>query len=252
LIKADEWTFRATAGGGDYAPTPFTEEIADTGFSKLLPFRNIKAETAHAMSVDAGRSFGPLELNGSVFGSGIGHPVTLQEAPSSPGRLQFLNLPGPTRTIGAELVATYRQGPLTVVGGYVFVHTTELDSESFQREDADLVPRQTAGVSAVWEEKWGKIGLESFFTGRQSLNNPLDPNPYRNVSAPYVIFGATAQWNVTDKLSLFLNSENLTDVRQTRYDPLLRPQQAPDGRWTTDVWAPLDGRLINGGLRARF
>jgi iron complex outermembrane receptor protein len=251
LVKADPWTFRATAGEGDYAPTPFTEETVDTGFSKILPFHGIRAETARAMSIDAGRSFGGLQLNASVFASSIARPVALGEA-AAPGQLQFLNLPGSTRTIGTEILATYNDGPLTVTGGYVFIHSTELDAETFQREDAELVPRQTAGISGVWEEEWGKIGLESFFTGRQSLNDPLDPNPYRGVSAPYVIFGASAQWNLTDKLTLFINSENLTDVRQARYDPLLRPRQAPDGRWTVDIWAPLDGRLINGGLRARL
>ncbi|HWY62936.1 MAG TPA: TonB-dependent receptor [Rhizomicrobium sp.] len=252
LIRADEWTFRATAGGGVYAPTPFTEDIADTGFTKILPFHAIKAETAQAASFDAGRSFGPIAFNASLFASSIKRPVALTLSPAAPGKLTFVNVSGPTRTIGAELLATYKNGPLTVTGGYVVIHATEIDPQTLQREDAELVPRQTAGISGVWEEEWGKIGLESFFTGRQSLNDPLDPNPYRQVSAPYVIFGALAEWNVTDKLSLFLNSENLTDVRQTRYDPLLRPQPGPDGRRTVDVWAPLDGRLINGGLRARL
>ena len=38
---------------------------------------------------------------------------------------------------------------------------------------------------------------------------------------------------------LFINGENLTDVRQTRWSPLLRPTRGADGRWTVDAWAPL-------------
>src|SRR6185437_3690762 len=87
LIKADDWTFRATAGEGHYAPTPLTEETVDTGLSKILPFRNIKSESARALSVDAGRSFGPLDLNLSLFGSRISHPMELQLVPASPGQL---------------------------------------------------------------------------------------------------------------------------------------------------------------------
>jgi len=102
------------------------------------------------------------------------------------------------------------------------------------------------------QEDWGKLGLEAFYTGRQVLDDPTNENPYRKVGRPYVIFGALVEWNLTERVSLFVNAENLTDVRQTRYDPLLRPQQSADGRWTVDVWAPLDGRLINGGLKARF
>jgi outer membrane receptor for ferrienterochelin and colicins len=51
---------------------------------------------------------------------------------------------------------------------------------------------------------------------------------------------------------LFVNGENLTDVRQTNWDPLLRPSRGVDGRWTVDGWAPLDGRTINGGVRFNF
>jgi outer membrane receptor for ferrienterochelin and colicins len=42
------------------------------------------------------------------------------------------------------------------------------------------------------------------------------------------------------------------DVHQSRWDPLLRPQRAPDGRWTVDQWAPIEGRVLNGGLRVVF
>jgi outer membrane receptor for ferrienterochelin and colicins len=51
---------------------------------------------------------------------------------------------------------------------------------------------------------------------------------------------------------LFVNGENLNNVRQTQFDPLLRPMRGVDGRWTVDAWAPLDGRNINGGIRVRF
>jgi len=56
-----------------------------------------------------------------------------------------------------------------------------------------------------------------------------------------------------DRIRLFLNGENLADTRQTRWDdPFLRPDRAADGRWTVDAWAPLDGRVINGGVRVSF
>jgi iron complex outermembrane receptor protein len=51
---------------------------------------------------------------------------------------------------------------------------------------------------------------------------------------------------------VFVNFENLGDVRQTRYDPLLLPSEGRGGRWTTDAWAPLEGRTINGGVRVDF
>ena len=53
----------------------------------------------------------------------------------------------------------------------------------------------------------------------------------------------------TKSLKLFVNAENLLGVRQTKFDPLVLPRQAIDGRWTVDVWAPTDGFVVNGGVR---
>lgn len=54
-----------------------------------------------------------------------------------------------------------------------------------------------------------------------------------------------------DNVSLFLNAENLLNVRQTKYDPLL-PRRAATSAWTVDAWAPIDGFVLNGGVRFRF
>jgi len=45
---------------------------------------------------------------------------------------------------------------------------------------------------------------------------------------------------------------NLTNVRQTRFDPLIRPTRGPGGNPITDVWAPLDGRTFNLGIRVEL
>ena len=57
---------------------------------------------------------------------------------------------------------------------------------------------------------------------------------------------------IAEHVKIFLNLENLGDVRQTHWDPLLLPSREVDGRWTVDGWAPLDGRVINGGARLNF
>ncbi|MAB44431.1 MAG: hypothetical protein CMN67_03220 [Sphingomonadaceae bacterium] len=54
------------------------------------------------------------------------------------------------------------------------------------------------------------------------------------------------------KVSLFVNAENLLDVRQTKYDQLLLPRRAASGQWTVDAWAPLEGFILKGGIRLRF
>jgi outer membrane receptor for ferrienterochelin and colicins len=57
---------------------------------------------------------------------------------------------------------------------------------------------------------------------------------------------------VTRHVKLFLNLENLGNVRQSRWDSMFLPSRAVDGKWTVDAWAPLDGRVVNGGVRFMF
>jgi iron complex outermembrane receptor protein len=65
------------------------------------------------------------------------------------------------------------------------------------------------------------------------------------------VFGVLATRRI-GRVIFFINGENLTDVRQTQWEPLVRPSRGVDGRWTVDAWAPLDGRNINGGIRIIF
>ena len=116
------------------------------------------------------------------------------------------------------------------------------------RRAVPLTPAHAGSLNAIWEgDEWGRFGIEMYFVGRQDL----DENPYRRVSRSHLLVGALAERRFGG-LRLFINAENLLDVRQTKHDPLIVPAARPDGRWTVDAWAPLDGRVINGGLRVAF
>jgi len=133
-----------------------------------------------------------------------------------------------------------------LTGTYAFVRSREPDGEL--RLESPLTPKHSLGIVGMWErENIGRVGIEYYFTGEQQL----EANPYRNRSEPYSIFGMLAERRI-GPVSVFLNAENLTNVRQTKFDPLVRPTQAIDGRWTVDGWAPLDGRTFNGGVRMSF
>ncbi len=82
-------------------------------------------------------------------------------------------------------------------------------------------------------------------TGRQGLED----DPYRSVSEPYFELNALGEMRF-GSVSVFVNAINLTNVRQTRFDPLIRPSPGLGGTPITEVWAPLDGRTFNVGVRA--
>ena len=160
----------------------------------------------------------------------------------------LVNASEPTRTWGTELIARYRRGEFLTMFTHAFTRSTELDVETGQRREVPLTPRHTMSFNVMYEgDAWGRAGFEAYYTGRQALED----NPYRDTSRSYVLFGGLFERRV-GRVRLFINVENLADIRQTKYDPLIRPTRLPDGRWTVEAWAPLDGRVWNGGLRLTF
>jgi outer membrane receptor for ferrienterochelin and colicins len=243
LLRKGAWSGRISAGQGFFAPTPLTEETEAAELAKLRMPAPLRAERGRSASVDLTRSLGPLSVTGTLFASNIDHPVYVDRA----GTYTIFNLAGPTRNRGAELLSTWREAPFSATASYTYVRSSEL--EPLGRAEVPLTPRQSLGLVGMWEKEGvTRIGLECYYTGNQRL----EYNPYQNESVPYVIVGAMAEHKIAAHLKLFLNLENLTNVRQTRWDPLLLPSRESDGRWTVDAWAPLDGRVINGGARFIF
>ena len=240
------WTVRVAAGTGAFAPTPFTEETEETGLSRLRPLRNLRAERARNTSLDVTRVLGSIEVTGTVFASVVGRPIATRTLDG--GDIEFLNAPESTRTAGTEILRRYRREGFVALATHGWTRSTEYDADELMRRTVPLTPAHAGSLNAIWEgEDWGRFGIEMYFIGRQAL----DENPYRRTSRPHVLLGALTERRFGG-LRLFLNAENLLDVRQTKYDPLTLSRPRRDGRWTVDAWAPLEGRVINGGLRVAF
>lgn len=243
LLRKGGWTSRLSAGQGFFAPTPLTEETEAAGLARLQLPAPLQAERGRNASVDLTRRLGPISITGTLFASNIDHPVYVDRGAT----YSIFNLAGPTKNRGAEILATWRKLPFTVTTNYTYVRATELEPSG--RVDVPLTPRQNFGVVGMWEKEGiARVGLECYYTGKQRL----EYNPYRDVSKSYVLVGAMAERKATAHIKLFLNLENLSNVRQTRWDALLLPSRESDGRWTVDAWAPLEGRVINGGARFTF
>lgn len=245
LWRPDRWTVRASVGRGFFAPTPFVDEIEDAGLSRLEPLAGLKAEVADTASLDIGYVRGRTEVNASLFASRVDNALRLDS--TGPASVRLVSVNGITRTSGVELLVRQRWDAFSITGSYVHIDATEPSSVG-GRQRIERTPRDTAGVTAIWEaEGKGRLGFEAYYTGRQRLED----NPYRDRSRPYVELGVLGEI-ILGRASLFLNAENILGVRQTKYDPILRPTRGSDGRWTVDVWAPTEGFVLNGGVRLRF
>ena len=270
------WTSRLSLGAGEFAPTPFTEETEATGLTPLLPLVGLVAERATSGSLDVGGplefALGRLELNATAFGSRVRYPLHVVDAPgttaSGASRIQLANADDATRTWGAELLgrlvrelgessADGEEAPaLRVTGTYTYLRSTGCESDTgmatCERREVPLTPRHAAGVvAAIEQHDRGRVGLEVYYTGRQRL----DENPYRTESRPYVVLGLLGERAIETTAGtarVFVNFENITNVRQTRYDSLVLPVRGRGGRWTTDAWTDLVGFTVNGGVRLSF
>ena len=223
LYRPGNWTIRGSFGGGFFAPTPFVDAIAAAGLSRLEPLGDLEAETAQTASLDLGYADGPWEANLTLFGADIENATRLREIATD--RVELVNIDGTTRVRGTEILLRFKQDGFTVTGSYVFVDATEPEPSGNGRREVPLTPKHTAGLVGMWEEHGkGRIGIEAYYTGEQALDNP-----YRTRSRPYLHLGILGEITI-GKISLFANAENLLDVRQTKYDPVLLPQAQPAGR----------------------
>jgi iron complex outermembrane receptor protein len=91
------------------------------------------------------------------------------------------------------------------------------------------------------EEKW-KIGLEAYYFSPQQLNDGA-------TGKDYWIFGFMVE-KIWEKILVFVNFENFTDTRQTRFDTIYTGTITnPTFR---DIYAPVDGFVVNGGFKIRL
>jgi iron complex outermembrane receptor protein len=91
------------------------------------------------------------------------------------------------------------------------------------------------------EDEW-KIGAEAYYYSKQRLNDGTNGESYWTAG-----FMAEKLW---ERFSIFINFENLTDTRQTKFDTIYTGTIAePIFR---DIYAPVDGFVINGGIKIRL
>ena len=244
--RPGDWSIRGSWGEGFYAPTPFVEETEAAGLSRLSPLDGLQEETAETISLDVGYSFGSVEASVTVFASVIENAVRIEALNSS--QVQLVNQSGDTHTTGTEALIRWRYDDWTITGNYLYLDTEEPLLTGIGNRPVPLTPRHSAGLVGIWEsENRGRVGLEVYYVGEQSLED----NPFRSTSEPYLFVGLLGEV-VLGNVRVFLNMENILNVRQTRDDPLVLPDRTPDGRWTVDAWAPLDGFVANAGVRWQF
>lgn len=247
MRPADEWSVRVSGGTGFAPPASMTEEVEAIGLRAIQP-STLRAERSRGVMLDLnGRVLG-AEFLLTGYGSFVGRAIQLVDVGDSANSGFLRNAEGTTRIGGAEAAAIWRFGAHKFLLTYGYARGTRTDAETGRREPVPLLNRHRVGADLMLEKpEVYRIGIEGIYYGRQVL----DDNPYLSRSKPYVYTMAIAMRQF-GPVEVVANFENLLDVRQTRHHSLVRPAPTVGGRWTTDVWAPLEGFMANVAVRFRW
>lgn len=249
LVKpVDGWSVRLSGGTGFAAPTALTEETEAIGLRNIRPGDELRPEKGYGSMLDVNGQLIGAEVLVTAYGSVIRNSTQLTEAGDGSGDAVLRNASGTTRMAGIETAAIWRFEGGKFLGTYGYTKGSRTDPMTNVREDVPLVPRQHAGGDLMFEKEGVyRGGIEGIWYGAQSL----DDDPYRTRSKPYFYLMAIAVRQI-GRMELVANFENLLNVRQTDTDPLVRPTPGMGGRWTTDIWAPVEGFMANVAVRYRW
>ena len=244
LIKVNKKLITRFGGGFGYKiPTVFTEDAERIQFRNVLPIdvSNTVAEKSIGANLDVNyntlitkKIF--ITINTLFFYTTVKNPLILNATIS--GQYEFEQPEGflDTRGIETNVRLTYNNYKLFI--GYTFSDVNQ--HYEGMVTTFPLVARHRLNNVLMYEiEDKLKIGLEAYYFSSQKLNDGA-------TGKDYWLCGLMAE-KLWEHFSLFINLENILDIRQTKFDTIYTGTITnPTFR---DIYAPLDGFVINGGLK---
>ncbi|WP_165784656.1 TonB-dependent receptor [Solitalea longa] len=239
----DVWAARLGIGFSYKSPNPLAPQNIDYPIETIQPLpAGIKAERSlgYNAEVNYKKTIGEnssLFINHAFFFTEVRQPIVTIQLPDE--SVVFNNA---TKAINTKGLDTYIQ--LTLNGWEVYAGYTLTVAERKYLTTNQFLPLTTKHRVAFtlvkeFEEHW-RFGLEGSYTGSQYRDN-------ESKTPGYVFFAAMVERKFGKYVSLVLNTENLLDYRQSRYESLYtgtitNPTFKP-------LWAPIEGRVINMSLR---
>jgi outer membrane receptor protein involved in Fe transport len=239
-------TSRIGGGLGYKVPNIFTEEAEALHFRNIYPIdlSNTQLERSWGVNADINyrvRLFDGLNFsfNQLFFYTRINEPLILVSRPA--GGLEFVTANGHIDTKGIETNVKFIYKNFKLFIGYTF--TDAYNHFDSVKTILPLNPRNRLNNVLMYEiEDKLKIGIEAYYFSEEQLTDG-------STGRSYWLAGLMAEkiWN---RFSVYINFENILDVRQTKFGPIYTgPISNPIFK---DIYAPLDGFVINGGIKIRL
>lgn len=236
---------RVSGGLGYKIPTVFTEQTEAIQYRNLLALNDVTAEKSLGLTADVNfRTMLTDELQFSInqmfFYTRISRPLVLEA--NTIGNYFFSNAAQPVVSSGFETnIKLIFKKDLKLFAG--FTYTDARAKYKTGNQLLALQPRNKLNLALMYEKEENfKLGLEGYHTGMQYLTNG-------NATPRFWEFGFMAQ-KTCGIVSLFINFENFTDQRQSKYKGVANP---PHNMPTfDDIWNHTEGFVWNGGIKIKM
>tara|TARA_B100000767_G_scaffold134482_1_gene127610 strand:- start:3409 stop:4134 length:726 start_codon:yes stop_codon:yes gene_type:complete len=240
---------RLGAGLGYKTPSVFTEDAERIQFRNVLPIdvSQTKAEQSIGTNFDIDYKTALTEhlsfsMNTLFFYTQIKDPLVLTPLDnSSNGFYDFQQPDGYIDTKGIETNLKLAYDDLALFVGYTLADVNE-HYNGIARSYPLVSTHRLNNVLMYEVEEKLKIGLEAYYFSPQQLNDGSE-------GSEYWLFGFMAE-KLWDNFSIFINFENFGDTRQTRFDSIFTGSISnPEFK---DIYAPVDGFVVNGGIKIKL
>jgi iron complex outermembrane receptor protein/outer membrane receptor for ferrienterochelin and colicins len=246
LLKYNEkFSSRIGAGMGYKTPTLFTEETETIQYRDVEQINNVRSEKSYGGTADVNfKTYIANELvfslNHMFFYTIIDKPLVLET--SLPGVRRFANAGQPVHSLGFETNAKFifREN-FKLFLGYTL---TDIKAKYLAgNQFLPLVPKGKLNTALIYEkEDVIKIGLEGYFTGKQYLSDGTQSPAFKEL-------GFMAE-KIFKNFSLYINFENFTDTRQSRYKSVVNGSHLLPS--FDEIWTHTEGFVLNGGIKLKL
>lgn len=248
LWKINEHFSTRLGGGLGYkAPTVFTEDAERIQFRNVLPIdvTTTKAERSYGANYDINYRTTLFEdkvgfsINQMFFYTRINNPILLTAVTG--GNLEYVQPKGNLDTKGMETNAKITYSDFKLFIGYTYADVNQHTGSTSTAYPLVSKHRLNNVLMYEVEDEW-KIGAEAYYFSKQRLNDGATGKSYWTA-------GLMAE-KLWERFSIFVNFENFTNTRQTKFDTIYTGTITdPVFR---DIYAPVDGFVINGGIKLRL
>ncbi len=242
-------SLRLGGGMGFKAPTIFVEDAEAIGFRNTTLFPGIVAERAQSATFDVNCHsplFGTIaaKFDAALFVTELDHALLANSDSLAAGAIHIQNASGPTTSRGFEFTSDLSLDELRFTASYAYTDVQQTNNN--KTYELPLNPRNWLGLTLSYEdeEEGFRTGVEAYYIGEQHVED----DPFRTVTPSYWLMGALIE-KAFGPFHLYLNAENLLNIRQSTYEPLFLGNPMLGDYRALPLWAPVEGRTINGGLR---